>query len=125
MTGAVALAQTAAPCGVWGVSWGAAAGILWLPLWMWLTGAFCSACRCLQAFVLGIDVSRIKVVKIVAGSVILDYFSECSIEHQGCKDWLAYSHAGHNMQSPIFTASARTPCVLRSLVAWPTRTYRY
>lgn len=29
-----------------------------------------------QAFVLGIDVSRIKVVKIVAGSVILDYLSE-------------------------------------------------
>jgi hypothetical protein len=30
----------------------------------------------LQAFVLGIDVSRIKVVKIVAGSVILDYLSK-------------------------------------------------
>lgn len=29
---------------------------------------------------LGIDVSRIKVVKIVAGSVILDYLSECRKE---------------------------------------------
>lgn len=29
------------------------------------------------AFVLGIEVSRIRVVKIVAGSVILDYLSEC------------------------------------------------